>query len=175
MKVLGAILAGGKSVRFGSDKAIATFKGLPLIEHAAASLMPQCDALVIAGRPHATLTSVADYPAPDMGPLAGLAGALRFARASGFDHVLSIGVDSLLIPGDLRRALEPAPAYVTNQPVIGLWPVTAFTILEQILCNDGRHSMIHFIKTIGARAAILESPPMNVNTRDDLEGLIDTA
>jgi molybdopterin-guanine dinucleotide biosynthesis protein A len=175
MKVLGAILAGGKSNRFGSDKAIATFKGTPLIEHAAAALMPQCDALVIAGRPHANLTSVADYPAPGMGPLAGLAGALRFAGASGFDHVLSVGVDSLFIPGDLRRALEPAPAYVANQPVIGLWPVSAFAVLEQILCNDGRHSMMHFIETIGARAVVLNCPPQNVNTPDDLEALNDEA
>ncbi len=173
MKVLGGILAGGKSVRFGSDKAMATFNGLPLIEHAAAALLPQCDALVIAGRRHANLLSVADYPAPDMGPLAGLAGVMRFAAESGFDHVLSVGVDSLFIPGDLRRTLEPAPAYVANQPVIGLWPVSAFAVLERILGSDERHSMMHFIETIGARAVVLDRPPSNVNTLDDLQALND--
>ena len=35
MRILGAVLAGGASARFGSDKAMAQFAGKPLIEHQA--------------------------------------------------------------------------------------------------------------------------------------------
>ncbi|MBK7285215.1 MAG: NTP transferase domain-containing protein [Sphingomonadales bacterium] len=46
-KILGAIIAGGKSRRFGSDKTVAELRGKPLIQHVIDGLSPQCDDLVI--------------------------------------------------------------------------------------------------------------------------------
>ena len=45
MKLLGAILAGGRSSRFGSDKAFALLNGKPLIDHVIAALAAQTDAV----------------------------------------------------------------------------------------------------------------------------------
>lgn len=171
MSVLGAILAGGRSSRFGSDKALAVLDGRPLIEIVASSLSAQCDALVIVGRKHAAFHCIDDRPQPDMGPLAGLAGALAYAADAGFDQVLSLGVDTLGIPTELRARLEPAPAYVANQPIIGLWPVAALPLLDAILASDERHSMRHFIERLGARSVAFESPPSNINTPADLDTL----
>ena len=171
MSVLGAILAGGRSSRFGSDKALAVLDGRPLIEIVASSLSGQCDALVIVGRQHAGYPCIDDRPQPDMGPLAGLAGALAYAANAGFDQVLSLGVDTIGIPTELRATLEPAPAYVTDQPIIGLWPVAALPLLDAILASDERHSMRHFIERLGARGVALERPPCNINTPADLENL----
>jgi molybdenum cofactor guanylyltransferase len=171
MSVLGAILAGGQSTRFGSDKALAMLDGRPLIDHVASSLAKQCDALVVAGRTQDGYICADDRPAPDMGPLAGLAGALAYASSNGFSYVLSVGVDAPGIPDDLRAMLEPAPAYVVNQPVIGYWPVTALSLLDDILKSDERHSMLHFIERLGARAVALENSPANINTPADLENL----
>lgn len=169
MSVLGAILAGGKATRFGSDKALAMLNGRPLIDHVASLLAKQCAALIVVGRTQDGYICVDDRPAPDMGPLAGLAGALAYASSNGFSHVLSVGVDAPGIPRDLRTMLEPAPAYVVNQPVIGYWPVTALDLLDQILASDERHSMQHFIERLGGRGVALESPPANINTPADLE------
>jgi molybdenum cofactor guanylyltransferase len=171
VSVLGAILAGGKATRFGSDKALAMLDGRPLIEHVASSLAKQCDALVVAGRTQDGYICVDDHPAPDMGPLAGLAGAMAYASNNGFSHVLSVGVDAPGIPNDLRVVLEHAPAYVVTQPVIGYWPVTALNLLDDILASDERHSMLHFIERLGARGVALDSPPANINTPADLENL----
>ncbi len=82
-RVLGAILGGGRSSRFGSDKALATLDGRALIDRVAAALAPQVDALIVVGRDHPGLTAVADRPAPDLGPLGGIAGALHYAAAHG--------------------------------------------------------------------------------------------
>ncbi len=101
----------------------------------------------------------------------GLAGALAYASSNGFSHVLSVGVDAPGIPDDLRAMLEPAPAYVVNQPVIGYWPVTALGLLDEILASNERHSMLHFIERLGARAVALENSPANINTPADLENL----
>jgi molybdenum cofactor guanylyltransferase len=171
LSALGAILAGGKSSRFGSDKALAVHDGRPLIEHVASALSVQCDALVVVGRTQDGYQCISDRPAPNMGPLAGLASALAHAADIGFDHVLTVGVDTLGIPADLHAKLEPAPAYVVNQPVIGLWPVAALALLDEILKSDERHSMLHFIDRLGARGVALESPPANINTPADLENL----
>ena len=167
MTILGAILAGGQSSRFGSDKAVATLHGERLIDLARAALAVQCDAVVVIGRDG----GVPDWPAPDMGPLGGVAGALRHGQASGHHLVLTCGVDSVGLAPDLVERLSLAPAYVIGQPVIGLWAVEALARLETRLAGPGSHSMRAFADEIGARGVDLHLPLANVNTREDLAAL----
>ena len=168
MKVLGAVLAGGRSSRFGSDKALALLGGRPLIDHAVEALAAQCDGVVIAGREHGDIATVADWPAPGAGPLGGLGGALRHAAKHGFDAVLSCGVDTVGLPRGLRAALSPPPSYAASQPVLGLWPAAAIYALETMLRGSARRSMIGFADHIGAHAVELAHEPANINTPDDL-------
>ncbi len=171
MSVLGAILAGGKSERFGSDKALATYRGKPLIDHVIAAMASQVETMVSVGRDIAGIVKVSDRPAAGMGPLAGVAGALAYAHANGFESVLTVGVDSVGLPADLLSRLNPSPSYVANQPVIGIWPIAALQKLDAILASEERHSMLYFTQQIGARAVTLENPPANINTAADLERL----
>lgn len=171
MTVLGAVLAGGRSRRFGSDKAAASFRGQPLIAHTLAALSRQCDAVVVVGRDQPGKVSVPDWPRAGCGPLGGFAGAFRYAVASGFDLVLTAGVDSIDLPDDLRARLTPAPAYVASQPVLGLWPAAGVGALEEILHGSDSHSVRAFANRIGARAVKLAAEPANVNTPDDLTRL----
>jgi len=169
--ILGAVLAGGQSRRFGSDKALALLAGETLLARAVAQLAGWCDAVVVAGRAAAPAPCVADWPAPGMGPLGGLAGALAHAGAHGFAAVLSIGVDSLGLPEDLPARLAAPPAFVAAQPVVGLWPTTALPALRALLEGDGRHSMRAFAEAIGAVSVILPAAPANINTPEDLAAL----
>ncbi|MCR5872033.1 NTP transferase domain-containing protein [Sphingomonas sp. J344] len=50
MRLLGAIIAGGTSRRFGSDKAMAQIAGRSLLDHARAALVQEVDDLVLCGR-----------------------------------------------------------------------------------------------------------------------------
>ena len=145
--------------------------GHSLLDHAVTVLDGQCDAVVVVGRSDAPVPTLADWPAAGMGPLAGLASALRYAAASGFDNVLSCAVDAHGLGEDLRAALSPAPAYVAGQPVIGLWPVSAVPAIETILASDTRHSLRAFAEAIGARAVALANTPANINTQADLAAL----
>jgi molybdopterin-guanine dinucleotide biosynthesis protein A len=171
MRTLGIVLAGGRSSRFGSDKADALLAGRPLLDHAIEALRPHCDLAAVAGREVDGIVSIADWPAPDAGPLGGLAGALRHALANGFDQVLSVPVDAALLPADLRASLEPAPACLASQPVIGLWPVTAADAVGEILANTGSHSLRAFAERIGARLVASAAAPANINTPHDLARL----
>lgn len=166
MKTLGAVLAGGRSSRFGSDKALAMLEGRTLLDHAAAALGPHCDAVVVVGR-----GPIADWPRADMGPLGGIAGALTHAAERGYDQLLTAPVDCVRLPGDLRALLEPAPAFLGTQPVIGLWPVAALDALRAMLEDAGDLAVKAFARRIGARAAQSDFVPPNVNSAADLDRL----
>lgn len=166
--ILGVVLAGGQSTRFGSDKALARLDGTPLLSHAVDQLSGWCEQVVIVGREEGPAPCIPDWPHADMGPLGGIAAALHHARDAQFSAVLSCGVDTVGLPADLPALLAPAPAYLAAQPVVGLWPVSAASALEAILTGDDRHSMRAFAEAIEARAVTLAVPPANINTPADL-------
>ena len=167
--ILGLVLAGGASTRFGSDKALAELDGHRLIALAVDRLSEWCEQVVIAGREAGPAPCIPDWPHTGMGPLGGIAAALHFAQDAGFEAVLSCGVDSPGLPDDLPALLAPAPAYCAGQPVIGLWPVSAASAIEAVLKGNGRHSMLAFAERIGARAVPLPAPIANINWPADLE------
>jgi molybdopterin-guanine dinucleotide biosynthesis protein A len=166
---LGAVLAGGKSSRFGSDKALAMLEGKRLLDRAVAALEPYCDKVVVVGRSDSVHDCVPDWPQPDCGPLGGVAGAFEAARERGYDEVLTSGVDSVALPDRLTDALWPAPAYLDAQPVVGLWRAEAAGALEEIMFGKGKHSMRAFAERISARPVKLSRDPVNINTAADLE------
>ena len=173
-RTIGAILAGGASSRFGSDKAVALFHGVPLIDHVAAALWAQTSALIVVGRKHGSLVSVADHPAPGLGPLGAIAGALRWAKANGYAAVLSAPCDAPLLPRDLQAVLGgDGPAYVADLPVIGWWPASLADHLSDWLAADQPRAVRRWAAAVGARAVTLSAMPANVNTPEDLAALCD--
>lgn len=169
--ILGAVLAGGLSSRFGSDKALAEVDGHTLIALAVDALAGLCEHVVVVGRETAPAPTLPDWPRPGMGPLGGLAAALRYAVDEKYDMVLSCGVDAAFLPDDLLEQLSPGPSCVVAQPVIGLWPAAAAPALEALLHSEERHSMLRFAELIGARRISISSAIPNINTPDDLFSL----
>ena len=93
----GYILAGGRSSRMGSDKALLQLAGKPLIQHAVAKLRKTCANVHIlssnsALSPYAPL--VADIH-PNCGPIGGMESALTH---SAFDWNLFLAVDMPFLP-----------------------------------------------------------------------------
>lgn len=169
--ILGAVLAGGQSTRFGSDKALAEIAGRTLLARAVDTLAGWCEYVVVVGRKQAPAPCIPDWPRPGMGPLGGIAAALRLAQDQGYASVLTCGVDSLALPENLPTLLSPAPAFLETQPVIGHWKPDAASIAEAILQSEGRHSMLAFAKAAGARPRQSASVPANINTPADLAAM----
>jgi len=172
-RLLGAILAGGQSSRFGSDKAAALLGEMPLIEHVRAALTPHVDAVVVCGGDAGALP---DRPAAGLGPLGGLCAALIHARARGYDAVLSAGCDTPLLPAELLRQLAAAKgaAYVAELPILGLWPVALGALLEAHLATGGDRSVRGFARLAGAVAITSPAPIANINRPEDLARLAST-
>lgn len=166
--ILGAVLAGGQSSRFGSDKALAVLGGETLMARALDALSLWCKKVVVVGRATAPAPTLPDWPCAGMGPLGGIAAALHAARDEGFAGVLTCGVDLLGLPEGLPAILAPAPAYLVDQPVVGLWPIAAIEKIEAILRGPDRHSIKAFAEAIGARAVACGKSTTNINTPADL-------
>jgi molybdopterin-guanine dinucleotide biosynthesis protein A len=165
--IMGAIIAGGRSQRFGRDKAFAALDGRPLLDHVAEALAVQTGALVVVGREWPCFRSIPDRPHPDQGPLGGLCAALHHARTRGFAAVLTAGCDILPIPGDLADLLGPPNAVVDGQPLLGLWDSGLADRLDAHLAGEDR-SIRGWIAASGAQRVTLSVPLHNFNTRDDL-------
>ncbi|MDO7842893.1 molybdenum cofactor guanylyltransferase [Sphingomonas immobilis] len=170
-RVLGAVIAGGRARRFGSDKALAMLAGRPIIEHVIEALRPQADEIVICGRAWRKIPAIADRREGRIGPLAGLEAALHYAKTADFQGVLSVPVDTLPLPRNLAAALVgDDPAVLRDQHLIGYWPITCLGLLERHI-EDGGRSLGSWIGRAGARQIDGAAAMVNVNTPDDLRTL----
>lgn len=174
MRVLGAVLAGGRSSRFGSDKAQALLDGVSLLDHAMAALAPFCAEVVVCGHPHPSARVLTDRPAPDMGPLGGLNAALHEGLAGGFDGVLVTGCDMPSFPPVLAHALiGEGAAVLDGQPLAAWWPAALAEALDQHLAETSKHSIYGWIERVKPRIVTMPDLVLpNINRPGDLDALV---
>jgi molybdenum cofactor guanylyltransferase len=136
MRIAGCILAGGRSSRFGSDKALAIIAGKTLLDHAILRLAPQVTIIAIntnstdAAFAQTGLPRIADATPDFRGPLAGILAALTWAQSIKADAVVTVAVDTPLFPVDLVAKLSGSATTTAVaesasglHPTCGLWPV----------------------------------------------------
>ena len=168
MKRLGAIIAGGKATRFGSDKAAAMLNGRPLIEHVADGLRSQVDKLIVCGRAWPEMDWIDDYPFPDMGPLGGLNAALHYAQQNGFDEVLTAGCDVVPVAQFPMERPDECAIYIDGHYLFGLWPVALAPVLQEHLRDRDNLSMRGWIAAIDAQAITSTQIFHNLNAPEQL-------
>ena len=164
MRRLGAIIAGGKATRFGSDKAAAILNGRPLIEHVADGLRKQVDKIIVCGRAWPGMDGVDDVPFADMGPLGGLNAAFIYAQQNGFDAVVTAGCDVVPVPELPRHLPDGRAVYIDGHYLFGVWPVALAPVLDRHLRNQDNLSMRSWITLTGAQAIIASDIFHNLNT-----------
>jgi molybdopterin-guanine dinucleotide biosynthesis protein A len=112
--VAGIVLAGGRSARFGRDKLRETYRGRPLLQHAAARVAEVSDRVVIVLAPDVgeppgldgVEVRIARDAVADEGPLAGAAAGLQAADA---ELAVLVGGDMPTVePAVLREMLRAA-------------------------------------------------------------------
>ena len=187
MKVTGCILAGGRSSRFGADKALVTWHGKALLTHAVERLRPQVDEIVIntnSGAPEYRaqgLVLVPDQTNSFDGPLAGVLAGMEWAGKNGASHLATVAVDTPLFPENLVAVLEQragkkiiaAESAAGLHPTFALWPVSAGPALASWLASGQSRKMTDFLKSQAFETAIFASagpldPFFNINTPEDL-------
>jgi len=110
-RLLGAVLAGGASRRYGRDKAHELVGGVSMLERAVRVLREAFDdVVVVAGArldPPAGVRVVPDLRA-NSGPLAGLEAALREAHRVGCEGVFLLGCDLPLVTRSAVQSIADA-------------------------------------------------------------------
>lgn len=192
MTTVGVLLAGGRSERLGSDKALADLAGKPLIERAAARLKPQVDRLIVSANGDPSRFAFLDLPVvPDAdgggsGPLAGILACLAWTRANAptAAWIATASADVPFAPSNLVARLAAATGdgdtvriAASNGQMhytIALWPVTMADDLAAWLAaghSKAVHDWIatrpHIAVDFDTRAGL--EPFFNVNTPEDLD------
>lgn len=177
------LLAGGRSTRMGRDKGALVIDGLPLWQRQLATLRALGPReLFISGRrdgPYAGAgIEIIEDLIPGLGPLGGIAAALRRAESS---LVLVLAIDLPAMTADFLASLldDDQPTIPQNadyfEPLAAVYPRSALPIAEELLREEDR-SMQRFVRRLIendlARARVLlpvESPLFhNLNERHDL-------
>lgn len=185
--VVGLVLAGGRSIRFGGEKAVALLEGRPLLEWAADRLRTVCADVAANVRPGTEAEAAAkrlglpvlfDEAGDALGPLAGVKVGLAWAEEQGAPMLAVSPCDAPLLPDDLYvRLLEHAAGGAAmaetsdgRQPLCALWPVSALQVIRESLAGGAHPPTWQVLERLGARKVFFEPPEAftNVNSRDDL-------
>lgn len=179
---IAVILAGGRSMRMGVDKAAVSFQGERLIDRVVRLLRPQADRIVISGPSSygLDLESVADLADAPAGPAAGVLSLARRLEQEGEGHgFVTAPVDGPFLPPDLVTRLTAvggcaAAAHGANlHPTFAYWSLAALQRVEAAFVSGGPTSLMRLASLAGA--ARVEWPDgsvfANINSRDDLARL----
>lgn len=191
MHIAGLVLAGGRSRRFGVEKAVARLGVRSLLAWGLAALDGVCGPVAVsaaAGGEVAALAVLlgrpvlADDPAHARGPLAGVAAGLAWSAAGGFDALVTLPCDTPLVgAGEIETmiaALGDAPAaYAVSsdgaQGLCAVWRTRLAGDLAAALAGGAHPPVRYFLAKVGARAVPFADarPFANVNRPEDLARL----
>lgn len=191
-RVLGVILAGGQSRRFGAPKALARIGGVAIVERVRHALAEAADEVVLIANEaqmfDGTRLRVRGDTIPGAGALGGVHTALSWAGEEGFGGVLCVACDMPFVSGALLRRLRAegertgAHAVVPEshgrrgvEPLCAFYATEALRAVTDLVLRDDRRVMA---LVAAAEAATLpldevrrfgdpETLFMNVNTTDD--------
>jgi molybdenum cofactor guanylyltransferase len=188
---VGLVLAGGQARRMGGgDKALIKIGGVAILDRVLAALRPGCANIVLNanGDPARFARyglpvipdSVADFPGPLAGILAGL--DWTAAHAPGTQWMASVPGDCPFLPSDLVRRLHDARAAQSaplacarsgdwRHPVVGLWRVDLRDDLRHALTVEDLRKIEVWTARHGVAIATWSDQPFdpffNVNTPED--------
>ena len=192
-RILGVILAGGKSRRFGGgDKGLADLGGETVLERVIARFRPQVGRLILSinGDPQRfqrfDLPTIIDQENAELGPLSGLLAALDWQSqyAHNCTALATVSTDVPFLPLDLVQRLDGergggiavATSDGQRHPTIAIWPVTsraaiADALQQRLLSVNALTKQLNAVAVPFAMRNIdgtVLDPFLNVNTLDDL-------
>ncbi len=182
-RVLGVVLAGGRSSRFGADKALTVVGGTRLLDRTVAVLDSVCDdVVVVSSRPEHDVVGVPRIPdiRPEKGPLGGMEAAFAHARERGIPAVLVLACDLPAVDSALLRrlvsGLAEAPAVSVGrdgppgfEPLCAIYRTSCLEPLKALL-DEGRLQARGLFERVGGQLLPGPSPRLpNLNEPHDLQ------
>jgi len=181
--MIGIILAGGQSLRFGgSPKGLQSLAGLPLVGHVHASLSLVCTEVFIECVPGSgyegwgvpCIHASAEHAGK--GPLAGLLAGLEAANG---EMVAFAPCDMPLLAPPVFELLKKVPggAYAVSprgvEPLVCVLPASVQLFIQEVLAQPIISRVVEVFERAGVRSVTFEEewPFVNVNTPEELARL----
>ena len=189
-KILGVVLAGGKSQRFGQDKSQVKLNGKILIDYILSEIIDEFKEILIVTNQSISfmsskkITVIEDYK-KGLGPLGGILSAMKWIKDNNKEYswISTFPADT---PFFTKKELKSFYSDIkiednklffikdknTRHNIFGLWSLDLMDQLETDLYNGERKVEI-WANSIGVSTVNIEykniNPFFNINTIDDLE------
>lgn len=190
MKVVGVLLAGGASRRFGREKAVAEYGDGMLMDGPFQALIGACDEVAVSAQPGSGAAMIArkaafevllDSASASSGPLLGVLSGMEWAAARDADFLVTAPCDAASLQVDELDALIEAARRTGHmavarssyglEPLLAAWPVSlALRVLRRQLA-DGAHPAVKDVITALGFTAVDGFDCVNVNAPADLQAL----
>ena len=189
--ILGVILAGGKSSRFGSNKSLSKLANYKLIEHVINKIDTYFSEILLVSNDsnfkieNKKIKIIEDCIKGYLGPLAGVLSAMKYANSfeNKFKWIITFPCDTpffekLIIEKMIEKTTSPKEKiyFIKDKKqrhnIFGLWSTSLESILEEDLKNNFRKVDLWADK-IGCnfieKDIQNENEFLNINTKEDLK------
>ena len=189
--IIGVILAGGKSSRFGSDKSLIKLGNKTLIEHTLSKIEKDFNEILIVSNQHEfqilkkNIFVINDYIDGQLGPLVGILSAMKWVKQNkrNYKWIASFPCDTPFfdtkIISELKKASKNSSKKLfflksgeKRHNIFGLWSIELINILEKDIKNNYR-KVEEWADKIGLETIDINTKNfnsfLNINTKEDLE------
>ena len=188
--ILGTVLAGGKSQRFGEDKSQVKLDGKLLIDHILNEIINEFKEILIVSNnqinfKHSDKISMVSDLKKDQGPLGGVLSAMKWVKESNKDYkwISTFPVDTPFFKKEILQNflseinLEEGKLFFiksnnTRHNIFGVWSIDLMDKLEEDL-NNGERKVESWANNVGVKVIDMEflneDPFFNINSKEDLE------
>ena len=190
--ILGSILAGGESKRMGKDKLFLNLNNKTLIEHTVIKVKKYLkDLIIITNKENEffsknNLTTVKDCIEGQLGPLAGILTAMKWARENSpkYSWVATFPCDTPFFPESIIKSfieeskkkeslILSASSHGRKHNIFGLWSLDLYDKLKDDLINKKVRKVQDWteknkIKNLEFKFKDYD-PFFNINTQEDLD------
>ena len=188
--ILGTVLAGGKSQRFGEDKSQVKLDGKLLIDFILSEIVDEFKEILIvtnnqiAFQKSKKISTIKDFK-KGQGPLGGVLSAMKWAKEknSNYKWISTFPVDTPFFKKKILKKflseinIEESKLFFiksnnTRHNIFGMWSIDLMKKLEEDL-NKGHKKVETWANSIGVKIInmefMYEDPFFNINTKDDLK------
>ena len=188
--ILGTVLAGGKSQRFGEDKSQVKLGDKLLIDYILTEIIDEFnEVLVISNNPinfkeSEKISLIRDFK-KDLGPLGGVLTAMKWVKDNkkNYQWISTFPADTPFFKNQILKDflnkinIEEGKLFFiksnnTRHNIFGLWSIDLMDKLEEDL-NKGERKVEVWANSIGVKIINIEfqneDPFFNINTKEDLE------
>ena len=188
--ILGTVLAGGKSQRFGEDKSQVKLNGKLLIDYILSEIIDEFKEILIVSnkqikfKNYENISLINDFK-KDQGPLGGVLSAMKWAKEKNnkYEWISTFPVDTPFFKKEILQKFlseinsEESKLFFiksnnTRHNIFGIWSIDLMKKLEDDL-NEGQRKVEVWANSVGVKVINMEfinkDPFFNINTKEDLE------